>query len=423
LLALNGPGQHPGVAAGAEDPGRNHESHGSELSWLEPIQTDVRSVRAAFDGDGATTVGLEEELMTLDPGSLDLAPVAAEVIDAAAMDGRVKGELPAAQLETTTTPCETVAQAAGQLLELRRAVASAAGGVARMGAAGVHPFADPLGAVSPERRRRPLVVEYGDVARLQLVFGLHVHVRVAGADRALAVYNALRSYLPELAALAANAPFVAGRDARMASVRPKISELLPRQGVPPAFASWDAYAAAMSWGEAAGAFDHPRMWWWELRPHPGFGTLELRAPDQQTTVAESAAVAAVVQALVAWLAARHDDGEALPVHETWRIEQNRWSAARHGLDGVVADLDTGERRPTRSRSSRRRTGSAAHRSSRRPTRSRRSTARSECARRREAIPAAPSPGSPTASSPRGIESRPFGEGHAAWRSFPTLAAS
>jgi glutamate---cysteine ligase / carboxylate-amine ligase len=334
---------------GAEDPGRDHESHGSELSSLAPIQTDAASVREVFGGEGDLSVGLEEELMTLDPGSLDLAPVAADVIAAAALDGRVKSELPAAQLETVTTPCATVREAAAQLSGLRRAVAEAAEGVARPGAAGVHPFADPLGVVSAERRRRPLVVEYGEIARLQLVFGLHVHVRIAGADRALAVYNALRSYLPELAALAANAPFMAGRDTGMASVRPKISELLPRQGVPPAFADWEEYAAAMSWGAAAGAFDHPRMWWWELRPHPGFGTLELRVPDQQTTVGDAAAVAALVQCLAAWLADRYDAGEALPVHATWRIEQNRWSAARHGLKGTLAGLDSGERRPARSR--------------------------------------------------------------------------
>ena len=334
---------------GTKDPRRNDESHGGQLSSLEPIQTDEASVRAVFDGEGDLSVGIEEELMTLDPETFDLSPVAAQVIEAAAMDGRVKSELPAAQLETVTSPCATVGAAAEQVYENRRAVARAADRFAKLGAAGVHPFAEPRGVVTTERQRRPLVVEYGEVARLQLVFGLHVHVRVGGADRALAVYNALRSYLPELAALAANAPFIAGVDTGMASVRPKISELLPRQGVPPAFANWHEYSDAMSWGDAAGAFDHPRMWWWELRPHPGFGTLELRVPDQQTTVAETAAVAAVVQSLVAQLADRHDAGERLPVHPTWRIEQNRWSAARHGLKGVLADLDSGEAGPTRTR--------------------------------------------------------------------------
>lgn len=334
---------------GTKDPGRDHESHPAGLSALEPIQTDVAAVRAVFDGESPLTVGIEEELMTLDPVTLDLAPVAAEAIAAAARTETVKGELPAAQLETVTRPCETVGEAAEGLLEARRLVERACDGIARPAAAGVHPFAHPRGEVSAERRRRPLVVEYGEIARLQLVFGLHVHVRLSGADRALAVYNALRSYLPELAALAANAPFFAGRDTGMASVRPKISELLPRQGVPPAFARWHDYSAAMSWGATAGAFEHPRMWWWELRPHPAFGTLELRVPDQQTTVAQSAAVAAVAHSLVAWLADRHDAGEPLPVHETWRIEQNRWSAARHGLAGAVADLDSGACRPARLR--------------------------------------------------------------------------
>jgi glutamate---cysteine ligase / carboxylate-amine ligase len=315
---------------------------------LEPIETDAASLRRVFDGGGpAFTVGIEEELMTLDPKTLDLAPFAAHVIHAAGPDSPLKSELPAAQLETTTAPCATVRDAAAELLAARRTAAQACAGVAVPAAAAVHPFAAPLGTVTEERRRRPLVLEYGEIARLQLVFGLHVHVRVPGERRALAVYNALRSHLPTLAALAANGPFYAGRDTGMASVRPKLSELLPRQGVPPALASWDEYAAAIEWGAAAGAFDHPRMWWWELRPHPGFGTIELRVPDQQTTVRESVAVAAVAQSLVAWLAERHDAGERLPVHPTWRIEQNRWSAARHGLGGSLADLDGGAPRPAR----------------------------------------------------------------------------
>lgn len=287
--------------------------------------------------------------MLLDPKTLDLAPVAAAVVAAAAADGLVKGELPAAQVEAITVPAPSVAEAAARAAEGRRVVAHACRGIVLPAAAGAHPFASPLGEVAEDRRGRDLVVEYGQVARLQLVSGLHVHVRVSGADRALAVHDGLRSHLPEIAALAANAPFVAGRDSGMASVRPKIAELLPRQGVPPALRSWEAYSDAMAWGARSGTFPHPRTWWWELRPHPGFGTLELRVPDQQATVRESAAVAAVAQALVAWLAERHDRGERLPVHPAWRIEENRWSAARHGVAGTLADLDSGEPRPTRER--------------------------------------------------------------------------
>jgi carboxylate-amine ligase len=189
--------------------------------------------------------------------------------------------------------------------------------------------------------------EYGGIARRQLVCAFQVHVAVGDAERALAVYNAARSYLPLLAALAANAPFYEGRDTGLASVRPKLGELLPRQGVPPPLASWEEYAQALRWGASAGVLANPGTWWWELRPHGRFGTLEYRVPDGQTTVADAAAIAALIQSLVAWLAERHRDGETLPVAPTWRIEENRWSACRYGVEGSMADLETGVRRHTR----------------------------------------------------------------------------
>ena len=287
--------------------------------------------------------------MLLDSGSLDLLPRADDVLGALDGDARFQGELPAAQLELITQPCRTAGQAAAQLQGARASLARAARGIGELAAAGAHPLAGPEGTLNSHERYRFTREEFGPVARAQLVFGLHVHVRVSGAERALAVYNALRSHLPALAALAANAPFHAGRDTGMASVRPKISELLPRQGVPPALADLDELVAAWRWGAAAGTVPFARLWWWELRMHPVLGTVEVRVPDQQTTVSETAAVAAVIHALVATLAARHDAGEPLPVHPGWRIAENRWSAARHGLSGTLADLDTGERRPARQR--------------------------------------------------------------------------
>jgi carboxylate-amine ligase len=293
------------------------------------------------------TVGLEEELMLLHPETLDLEPAAAEVI--ARADGLVKGELPLAQVETVTAPSATVGEAAADLAAARRVVARACSGLAVPAAGAVHPFAAPEGLLSGADAYRWAREEYGAVARVQMVFGLHVHVRVSGARKAVAVYNALRSYLPEIAALGANGPFFAGRDTGMASVRPKIAELLPRQGVPPVLASLAELAEALDWEARAGARPHPRHWWWELRLHPRYGTLEVRVPDQQTTVIETAAVAAFTHSLVAWLAERNDAGEELPVHPSWRIEENRWSAARHGLQGHLADLDTGEPAPARER--------------------------------------------------------------------------
>ncbi len=300
------------------------------------------ALRAAFEEPAQVTVGLEEELMLLDAETLDLAPAAAEVVGG---DPRVKLEMPAAQLEIVTAPHLTVRDAAAELAEARAALAARTAGRFRLAAAGAHPFASGTGPLNPGARYAAIGAEYASVANRQLVFGLHVHVALRGADRALAVYNALRSHLPELAALAGNAPFYEGRDTGLASVRSRLSGLLPRQGVPPALESFEAYAEALRWC----GFDDPRQWWWELRLHPAYATIEVRVPDSQATVAESEAIGAVVHALVLRLAARHDAGERLPVAESWRIDQNRWSACRHGLDGVMTDLRTGERMRTRER--------------------------------------------------------------------------
>ena len=311
---------------------------------MRPLSVDA--VRTAFEDVAPMTVGLEEEAMLLDPGSLDLCPRAAEVVDRAA-DPRFKLELPAAQLEIVLPPTATVGESAAALGAARRDLAAAAEGIGILAAAGAHPFADPVGALNEGPRHAPLALAYGGVARMQLVCALQIHVAVGGAARTLAVYNALRSFLPELAALAANAPFYAGRDTGLASVRPKLCELLPRQGVPPAIESWEAYVGALEWGASAGALPAPGRWWWELRPHAEHGTLELRVPDAQATVSDAAAVAGFAHALVGWLAERHDAGDLPEPDPTWRIEENRWAACRDGLDATFADLRTGRRAPVR----------------------------------------------------------------------------
>ena len=191
------------------------------------------------------------------------------------------------------------------------------------------------------------LAEYGERARRQLVCGLHLHVSLGGADRTLAVYNAMRSYLPELAALAANAPLHAGRDTGLASIRPTIAVYLQRQGVPPLIPSWEWFADSLSWGEASDTVPDARRWWFELRLHATYGTLELRVPDAQSSVDDVHGVAAYAHGLVHWLAARFDAGEPLPVADAWRIDENRWAAMRDGVSGTLADLETGERVSTR----------------------------------------------------------------------------
>lgn len=287
--------------------------------------------------------------MLLDPETGQLAPLATQVLRRVEGDPRFKRELPAAQLEIMTPPVATVGEAASALAGARRELARATRDLVQLAAAGAHPRSQAEGELSEGARYEHVRVEYGAYARRQLVFALQVHIAPGGADRALGVYNALRSYLPEIAALAANAPFHEGRDTGLASIRPQIAGLLPRQGVPPALASWAEYASGLRWGAVAGAVPDPSAWWWELRPHPRFGTLELRVPDAQTTIADVAGVSAFAQCLAATIAERFDAGERPEPAPSWRIAENRWWAARDGVEGQLADLATGERVPTRER--------------------------------------------------------------------------
>lgn len=298
-------------------------------------------IRAAFDAAPRYTVGLEDEVMLLSPESLELEPRAHELLTRLGDDARFKLELPASQLEILSPVSSDVNELGEALIAARSAAASAAAGLVRLASAGVHPFSPGVGELNRLPRYEHTVTEYGRLAARQLVCALQVHVSVGDADRTLAVYNAARSYLPLLAALAANGPIYEARDTGFASVRPTLSGLLPRQGVPPVLESWESLADAFRWGARAGTFPEPRTWWWELRPHVRYGTLEFRVPDAQTTVEQGIAVAAVVQSLVAWLDERHAGGERLDVAASWRIEENRWSACRHGVSGTMADLRSG----------------------------------------------------------------------------------
>ncbi len=253
----------------------------------------------------------------------------------------------ASQLEIVTPPSPDVATAVASLAAARRDLARAAAPIGRLMAAGAHPTAAELGVLTDDPRYRHTLNEYGERARRQLCSGLHVHLSLGGADRTLAVYNALRSHLPEIAALAANAPFHAGTRHRARLDPPDDRRQPARQGVPPAIPSWEWFAQALQWGERADTVPDTRRWWFEMRLHPTYGTLELRAPDAQSSLADVHGVAAFVYDLIHELAARYDAGEPLPVHDSWRIEENRWSAMRDGVTGTLADLDSGERIPTR----------------------------------------------------------------------------
>ena len=312
-----------------------------------PVVGDsAKTLRAMFDAAPLSlTVGAEEELMLVDPQDGRLTGEIEHVLRCAGGDARFQAEFRAAQIELVSRPCLSAVDVGRELavarLDLDEAIAP---DVATM-ACGAHPASYRLGPVTDGERYRALARDNPWAARNMLTCGLHVHVGVSGADRALAVYNALRSYLPELAALAGNSPFHAGERTGLSSTRMQLNRSLSRHGVPPAFADWSAYAAFTDWGHAGGAIPDASYHWWDLRLHPGCGTVEVRVCDTQTDLDDTVSLVALTQALVAWLSERHDAGEALPVHDGYRIAENLWLAAHVGATRDLLDLETGERRP------------------------------------------------------------------------------
>jgi carboxylate-amine ligase len=291
------------------------------------------------------TLGVEEELMVVDAETLAPVPAAERVLASLGFDPCVGAEFRASQIELATPVCTTVQEVSASLAGLRAQLAEDTwDGVAFM-AAGAHPSSQ-AGAVSERLRYRRIAAECPWAGRWMLTCGLHVHVGVPGPERALAVYNALRSYLPAIAAVGVNSPFYLGEDSGIASVRSQLNATLPRSGVPPAFPTVASYAAFVEWGAAGSVIADPGRLWWDLRLSPKYGTIEVRAPDVQTRVADTAAIAALVQSLVAWLAARFDGGERLPVEPSERIRENAWLAARDGTACFLVDLASGERMRT-----------------------------------------------------------------------------
>jgi carboxylate-amine ligase len=318
-------------------------------SWGETEPLTLEECLAAFENARPLTIGVEEELMLVDPETLDLAPRIDDALAAVGGDERFSKELRAAQIEIISPVCANAAEACAVISQARRDLTAGLDGSLRLLAAGTHPSSTSWGAITGAERYRQIADEYLWAATRSLVCGLHVHVAVGGADRSLAVYNALRSYLPELAALAANSPFYEGVDTGMASIRPKFNEFYPRSGIPPAFRSWEELVAFAQWGRSGGLFPDTSHFWWEMRPHVMHGTVEIRVADTQTRVEDEAAIAAFIHGLVAWLAARFDAGEPLPVHETHWITENAWRAHRYGVGGWIVDLDTGQPVPMRER--------------------------------------------------------------------------
>ena len=304
-------------------------------------------LRAAFDRSVLSlTVGVEEELMLVDPPSGRLLPRIDDVLRRVDGDERVRAELRAAQVELVTRPYLSSVDVGRELSVARLELAMALGEDMALLACGAHPTSSGVGPITDGERYQAIARDNPWAARTMLTCGLHIHVALADGDRALAVYNALRSFLPEFAALSANSPYSECSYTGVGSARLHLNRALARHGVPPIFQDWDAYAEFAQWGRAGRTIPDPSYHWWDLRLHPGFGTLEIRVCDTQTEIGDTVALVALVQTLVAWLAQRYDAGERLPVHDGHRITESVWLGMRAGAPGELLDLDTGERQPT-----------------------------------------------------------------------------
>jgi glutamate---cysteine ligase / carboxylate-amine ligase len=296
------------------------------------------------------TLGVEEELMIVDRRTMDLVPAIEEMIEAVPQEtlGQVKPELIQSVLEIATDVCRNVGEAAGQLEDLRRRVRETAEKKGlTIGSAATHPFAhwEDQRIVKRERYRE-IVDMLGFVARQELLFGLHVHVGIDDADKAIHVANGMRVHIPILLALSTNSPFWRGRPTGLKSSRTPIFRLLPRVGIPPRFDGWHEYCERLDFMVEAGAVPDYTFLWWDVRPHPNLGTVELRSCDAQTRLSHTLALAALVQAMAKELAEHFEAGHELADYPTPLLEENKWLAARYGMQGDLIDLPRSARIPT-----------------------------------------------------------------------------
>src|SRR6476659_9706574 len=294
------------------------------------------------------TLGIEAELMICDARSFDLVNAIESLLEEAP-DGEIKPELMESVLEISTEPCANTAEAGRQLRALRRqATETAAAKELVIGSAGTHPFAmweDQRIVARP--RYRDLISALRFVARQEIIFGIHVHVGIDDPDKAIHVANGMRVHVPVLLALSANSPFWRADATGLASTRTPIFRAFPRVGIPPTYDDWADYEQKIEFMVASRVIEDYTYLWYDVRPHPNLGTVEIRVMDAQTRVEHTLGLAALIQAMVKELAEHFEAGRELTRYPHQMVDENKWLAARHGLDGELVDLPSRERVSTR----------------------------------------------------------------------------
>ncbi len=311
--------------------------------------------RAAFEAQPDFTLAVEEEFALLDPATLELVNRFEDLQQAAKgtdVEPHLVGELIASEVEVRTGRCETFAEAAAALGERRAQLRALADGVGvGLSAVATHPWSrwqDQRIIDTPHYRRNDELLRY--VVWRNNTFGLHVHVGVNGADRAIRVTSALRNYLPELLALSASSPFVEGVFTHLHSARTQIfTRMFPRCGIPDALDDWSDWERYIRFLYETGSVTEHTQLWWSVRPHLAFPTVEIRICDAQPELAESRSLAALCFSLTARIARALDEGEPLPSWPNRLLEENLWRAIRWGLSGELIDLERGVSIPARAR--------------------------------------------------------------------------
>ena len=289
------------------------------------------------------TLGIEEEYQTVDPETRDLrSHIHAEIIEKGKLilQERVKAEMHQSVVEVGTSVCNNIKDAKEELKKLRRDMIrlSRENGL-RLASAATHPFADwRMQEVTPDERYKNIVEDLQLVARANLIFGLHVHVGVEDRETAIHLMNHARYFVPHLLALSSNSPFWLGMDTGLKSYRCKVFDKFPRTNMPDYFPSWGEYDSYVKLLVKTNCIDNAKKIWWDIRPHPFFNTLEFRVCDIPMRVEETIALAALIQATVAKLYRLYSANTGFRLYRRSLLMENKWRAARYGLDGKLVDF-------------------------------------------------------------------------------------
>jgi len=289
------------------------------------------------------TIGVEEEFQIIDPDTLELRSHVVQLISSAAARGvgdLVKQEMHQSIVETGTKICENVSELRLEMHRTRSELVMAAESTGlQVAAAGTHPFSSWIDQViSPGERYQHIVEEMGQLARSLLIFGMHIHIAMPDKQTTIDMMNMVRYFLPHLLALSTSSPFWMGRNTGLKSFRTTVFRRFPRTGIPEIFDSWSAYENYVNLLVKLNCIDTGKKIWWDVRPHPTYGTLEFRMFDTATKVEEAVAIAALTQAIVVKLHRLYTGNQSWRMYRRALIEENKWRAARYGIEGKLIDF-------------------------------------------------------------------------------------